>query len=106
MKSNLSVAMIKGKSIARLAYHSTPRHQSFLSQVMSQLVTYRNHGNMRTSKSLACVAGGIVVPGFLSWHQSREGFDLLPTFTRLQSQKKLHHQHTNPASYAGLQYHD
>ena len=48
-------------------------------------VTYRNRGNMRASKSLACVAGGIVVPGvILSWRRSREGFDLLPTFTRLQ----------------------
>ena len=55
---------------------------------------------------IACVAGGIVTRGALSWRKSREGkfqFELFPNFLRLRRSAAIKQQHSpaNPATCAG-----
>ena len=55
---------------------------------------------------IACVAGGMVTRGVLSWRRSREGefqFDLLPNLLRLRrsAAKKQQHSPADAASRAG-----
>ena len=61
------------------------------------------HVRVVTGVALACVVGGILVPGKLFCEGAREGLqiDLYTHPSRRCAAKTIQHSHANPASYAG-----
>ena len=61
------------------------------------------HVRVVTGVALACVVGGILVPGKLFCEAAREGLqiDLYTHPSCGSAAKTIQHSHANPASYAG-----